>query len=237
MTFGNVMHATVRELVGEIRKGRKVPFEEVVSIYEREWSAAGFIDEFHEKEYHKAGREQLAAFHRSYSAAPADVLYQEKPFELPLEHEVIVTGRIDQINRLPDGEVEIVDYKTGRPRDEKKAAGDLQLSVYALAAQDVLDLTPGRLVFYNLGTNEAVGTTRDKKTLAAVKQKIAEDCRPDSRRRIFPEAGLFLRLLRFQTALPGARAADQHSARRADCVESRSHLSLPCHQNKSGATV
>jgi DNA helicase II / ATP-dependent DNA helicase PcrA len=174
MTFGNVMHATVRELVGEIRKGRKVPFDEVISIYEREWSAAGFIDEFHEKEYHKAGREQLEAFHRSYSSAPADVLCQEKSFELPLDHEVIVTGRIDQINQMPDGEAEIIDYKTGRPRDEKTAAADLQLSVYALAAQDVLDLTPGRLVFHNLGTNEAVATTRDKKTLAAVKQKIAE---------------------------------------------------------------
>ena len=63
-----------------------------MSIYEREWSAAGFIDEFHEKEYHKAGREQLEAFHRSYSAAPADVLYQEKSFELPLDHEVVVTA-------------------------------------------------------------------------------------------------------------------------------------------------
>ncbi|MGD0965137.1 MAG: ATP-dependent DNA helicase [Candidatus Acidiferrales bacterium] len=174
ITFGNVMHTTVKEFVGEIRKGRKMPFDEVASIYEREWSAAGFIDEFHEKQYHQAGREQLDAFHRSYSAAPADVLYQEKPFELPLEHEVIVTGRIDQINRMPGGEVEIVDYKTGRPRDQKKAAADLQLGVYALAAQDVLDLAPGRLVFYNLGTNEAVGTTRDKKTLAAVKEKIAE---------------------------------------------------------------
>jgi DNA helicase-2/ATP-dependent DNA helicase PcrA len=174
ITFGNVMHTTVKECVGEIRKGRSVPFEEVVSIYGREWSAAGFMDEFHEKEYHKAGREQLQAFHRSYSASPADVLYQEKPFELPLDHEVVVTGRIDQINRLPGGEVEIVDYKTGRPRDAQKADADLQLSVYALAAQEVLDLTPGRLVFYNLGTNEAVGSARDKKTLAAVKQKIAE---------------------------------------------------------------
>jgi DNA helicase-2/ATP-dependent DNA helicase PcrA len=174
ITFGNVMHTTVKECVGEIRKGRNIPFDEVVSIYEREWSAAGFIDEFHEKEYQKAGREQLEAFHRSYSAAPADVLHQEKPFELPLDHEVVVTGRIDQINRMADGEVEIVDYKTGRPRDAKKADADLQLSVYALAAQEVLDLTPGRLVFYNLGTNEPVGSTRDKKTLAAVKQKIAE---------------------------------------------------------------
>jgi DNA helicase II / ATP-dependent DNA helicase PcrA len=174
ITFGNVMHTTVKECVGEIRKGRSVPFEEVMSIYEREWSAAGFIDEFHEREYHKAGREQLEVFHRSYCAAPADVLHQEKSFELPLDHEVVVTGRIDQINRMPGGEVEIVDYKTGRPRDAKKADADLQLSVYALAAQEVLDLIPGRLVFYNLGTNEAVGSTRDKKTLAAVKQKIAE---------------------------------------------------------------
>jgi DNA helicase-2/ATP-dependent DNA helicase PcrA len=189
ITFGNVMHTTIKELVGEIRKGRKVPFDEVVSIYEREWSAAGFIDEFHEKEYHKAGREQLEAFHRSYSDAPADVLYQEKSFELPLEHEVIITGRIDQVNRMPGGEVEIVDYKTGRPRDEKKAGADLQLSVYALAAQEVLELTPGRLVLHNLGTNEAVHTTRDKKALAAVKQKIAEVADQIRAREFSPKPG------------------------------------------------
>ena len=50
----------------------------------------------------------------------------------------------------------------------------LQLSVYALAAREMLDLEPERLVFYNLMTNEAVATTRDAKALAATKQKIAE---------------------------------------------------------------
>ena len=80
ITFGNVMHTTIKEFVGEVHKRRKVPFEEVIAaIYEREWSAAGFTDEFHEQEYRKAGREQLGAFHRSYSANPADVLHQEKP--------------------------------------------------------------------------------------------------------------------------------------------------------------
>ena len=86
------------------------------------------------------------------------MLHQEKRFELPLEHEIVVTGRMDQMNRIADGGIEIVDYKTGRPRDEKKAAEDLQLSVYALAAQEVLDITPSRLVFYNLTTNEAIAT-------------------------------------------------------------------------------
>jgi RecB family exonuclease len=174
MTFGNVMHTTIREFVGEMRKRSKVPIEELMAIYEREWSSAGFPDEYQEEEYRKAGREQLEAFYRSYSAAPADVLFQEKAFELPLAHNVIVTGRMDQVNRLNEREVEIVDYKTGKARDAKKAAEDLQLGIYALAAREVLDLKPARLVFYNLVNNEAVETSRDAKALEATKKKIAE---------------------------------------------------------------
>ena len=174
-TFGNMMHTTIREFVAEVRKARQgVPLEEIFAIYEREWSSAGFPDEYQEDEYRKAGREQLEAFYHTYIAAPADVLYQEKTFELPLEHEIIVTGRMDQVNRWHKGEVEIIDYKTGRARDAKKAAADLQLGIYALAAREVLDLEPARLVFYNLVNNEAVATTRDEKALAATRQKIAE---------------------------------------------------------------
>ncbi|HXA78218.1 MAG TPA: ATP-dependent DNA helicase [Candidatus Acidoferrales bacterium] len=174
MTFGNVMHATIREFVAMMRKHGRVQIDEVIAIYEREWSSAGFPDEYQEGEYRKAGREQLEAFHRSFTAAPPEVLHQEKGFELPLEHNVVVTGRMDQVNRLSESEVEIVDYKTGRPRDAKKAAEDLQLSIYALAAREVLDLAPGRLVFHNLVNNEAVHSTRDAKSLTATKARIAE---------------------------------------------------------------
>ena len=102
------------------------------------------------------------------------MLYQEKTFELSLEHDVIVTGRMDQVNRLDGDRVEIIDYKTGRPKDAKAAAKDLQLGVYALAAEEVLDLDPVRLVFYNLMTNEAVAATRDAKALKETREKIAE---------------------------------------------------------------
>jgi ATP-dependent DNA helicase UvrD/PcrA len=174
LTFGNVMHRTIREFISEMSNRGKAPFEEVLAIYDREWSSTGFPDEYQEGEYRKAGREQLEAFHRSFTAAPAHVLYQEKGFELPLAHNVVVTGRMDQVNRLGDREIEIVDYKTGKVRDAKKAAEDLQLSIYALAAREVLDLTPGRLVLHYLVNNESVETTRDAKALAATKARIAE---------------------------------------------------------------
>jgi DNA helicase II / ATP-dependent DNA helicase PcrA len=174
MTFGNVMHSTIKEFVGETRKRRKISFEDVSMIYDRQWSSAGFPDDYLEEEYRKAGRGQLEHFHRSHTSAPPDVLHQERAFELPLEHNVVVTGRMDQINRIGESAVEIVDYKTGKPKDAKKADESLQLSVYALAAQEVLELDPQRLVFYNLTTNEAVATTRDSKALAQTKQTISE---------------------------------------------------------------
>jgi DNA helicase-2/ATP-dependent DNA helicase PcrA len=173
-TFGNVMHRTIKEFVAEHGKREKFLLEEVHAIYDREWSAAGYIDEYHEEEYRKAGREQLAAFHGTYCRAPADVLHQEKTFELSLEHDVIITGRMDQVNRIEGNQVEIIDYKTGRPKDVKAAAKDLQLGVYALAAEEVLDLDPVRLVFYNLMTNEGVVATRDAKALNETRDKIAE---------------------------------------------------------------
>jgi DNA helicase-2/ATP-dependent DNA helicase PcrA len=174
MTFGNVMHTTIREFLREMQKGAPMPLEELHAIYDREWSSAGFPDDYQEDEYRKAGREQLEAFHRTCTAAPPDVLYQEKTFELPLEHDVVVTGRMDQVNRLGERTVEIVDYKTGKPRDAENAAKDLQLGIYALAAREVFELEPERLVLHYLVNNEPVETSRDAKALAATKKKIAE---------------------------------------------------------------
>ncbi len=174
MTFGNVMHITIREFIAELRKRRGISFADVEAIFNREWPAAGFRDSFQEEEYRKAGREQLEAFYRTASAAPPDVLAQEKTFELPLEPNVVITGRIDQINKLGAHAAEIVDYKTGNPKDQKSAEKSLQLGLYAMAARDVLGLDPERLVFYNLTTNEAVATARDKKALDKAAGKVAE---------------------------------------------------------------
>jgi DNA helicase II / ATP-dependent DNA helicase PcrA len=173
MTFGNVMHTTIREFVAESRKRVPLKLEELLAIYEREWKSAGFPDSYQEEEYRKAGREQLEAFYRRFVTETPDVLYQEKPFELHLEHDLVVTGRIDQVNRLDGRTVEIVDYKTGKVRSADKAADDMQLSIYALAAREVFDLEPERLIFYYLMSGETVACVRDGKALDLAKEKIA----------------------------------------------------------------
>jgi DNA helicase II / ATP-dependent DNA helicase PcrA len=173
MTFGNVMHTTIREFVAGSRKRGCMPLEELLAIYDREWKSAGFPDQYQEDEYRKAGHEQLQNFHRHFSSEAPDVLHQEKSFELLLDGDIVVTGRIDQVNRLDGRSVEIVDYKTGKVRSPEKTANDIQLSVYALAATEVFALKPERLVFHYLMTGETVACSRDRKALAAAKERIA----------------------------------------------------------------
>jgi DNA helicase-2/ATP-dependent DNA helicase PcrA len=174
MTFGNVIHRSIREIVVEVNKHRKLSAQDLDAIYERNWTPAGFLDDYHEEEYKNAGREQLQAFCESYCAAPPNVLMQEKTFELALDDNVIVRGRIDQINKIAGKSVEVIDYKTGHAKTAKDAENSLQLSIYALAVEEVLDLIPERLVFYNLTTNHAEVTTRDSKDLDEVRAVVKE---------------------------------------------------------------
>lgn len=185
LSFGSVMHTTIRRFLEHLRKGVKLPFGEVQSIYETEWSSAGYEDDYQEMEYKKDGLEQLKAFHAAMVAAPPDILEQEKGFELPLENDVILTGRMDQVNHQGGNEVEIVDYKTGKPKKEADARKSLQLSIYALAAKEIFEWNPVRLVFHYLQNNQTQVTTRDAKQLDQAEKTIQETA-ADIRAKEFP---------------------------------------------------
>jgi DNA helicase-2/ATP-dependent DNA helicase PcrA len=174
MSFGSVMHNTIKYFISELAKGHALPFEEVARKFEVEWTSAGFEDDYQEQEYKKDGLAQLGAFHASTIAAPPNVIAQEKTFNLPMDNNVVLTGRMDQVNRLGPGEEEIVDYKTGRPRNEEKARKDVQLSAYALAAREVFDWNPARLTLHFLQTNQPVSATGDEKQLKKVRAEIQE---------------------------------------------------------------
>ena len=185
LSFGSVMHTTIKRFLEQVKKGNALPFEEVQRIYETEWTSAGYEDEYQEAEYKKDGLEQLRVFHAAIVAEAPKILEQEKPFELPLENDVILAGRMDQVNSLGRNQVEIVDYKTGKPRKESEIRKSLQLSIYALAAKEIFEWDPKGLVFHFLQDNSTVVTTRDAKQIADA-EKIIQETAADIRAKHFP---------------------------------------------------
>jgi DNA helicase-2/ATP-dependent DNA helicase PcrA len=170
LTFGNIMHQSVRRYF-ELRRKGPVHFEEVEEFFERSWKDAGFQDAYQEQAYKKAGLEQLRAFASKHERSATLPLSMETHFALDLG-DLVLEGRIDQINPLQDRAVELVDYKTGRPRSQKDADSSLQLSVYALAAREQMKLRPARLTFYSLTNNEPVFTARTSQDLEKVLVEI-----------------------------------------------------------------
>jgi DNA helicase-2/ATP-dependent DNA helicase PcrA len=202
LSFGAVMHTTVRRFIDQYRKGVKLPFEEVARVLETEWTSAGYEDEYQESEYKKDGIEQLRVFHADFLANPPEVLEQEKSFELPLENNVIINGRIDQINSLGKKDVEIIDYKTGKSRKEADARRDLQLSIYAIAAKEILELNPVRLAFHYLQNNQVQSTTRTDKQLDEA-QKVVQEAAADIRAAEFsPKRGFACRGCAYKPVCP-----------------------------------
>jgi len=180
LSFGSIMHGTIKRFLGELRKGNKISFDDLARLYEMEWRSVGFEDTYQEQAYKKDGIEQLRAFYDSVIASPPRILEQEKPFEIPMEDDVLITGRMDQVNSLGGSDVEIVDYKTGKPRKDADAKEDLQLSLYALAAKEIFEWNPVRLMFHYLQNNQVQVTTRDAKQLDEA-QKIVQETAADIR--------------------------------------------------------
>ena len=207
LSFGSVMHTTIKRFMDQLKKGTRLPFEDVARVFETEWSSAGFEDDYQEAEYKKDGIEQLRVFHAAMLEEAPQILEQEKSFDLPMENNVVITGRIDQINSLGRKDVEIVDYKTGKPKKDADAKKDLQLSIYALAAKEIFEWNPVRLTFHYLQNNQIQVTSRDAKQLDEA-QKIVQEAAADIRAGEFaPKPGLICRSCAYKPICPAHEEA------------------------------
>ena len=125
-------------------------------------------------------------------------------------------GYVDRVDRAADGSTEIVDYKTGRPRDQADVDADPQLTAYAFgcARGGLRDPATGeilppasRLGLYFAETGETAWTTRSAEQLAAFEAGLVETVGRIRARAVRRPAGsLALPLVRVPPRVPERRA-------------------------------
>ena len=76
----------------------------------------------------------------------------------------LLRGRVDRVDRLPGGEYELIDYKTGRPKSAAQLADDVQLSLYAVGAREAWSLEASRQAYYYLLDDEKVSVGEDDRS-------------------------------------------------------------------------
>jgi len=161
--FGQYIHRMLEELHKYIKQGKILTEEEFISMYNKKWnlSTVGFESEEHKAEYKKEGERILRSYYKDNKDIWKESLYLEKRFSFFSSNNIKIKGVIDRVDKLEaEDECEIIDYKTGKPKDMKYFKRDkdncLQLYIYAIACQDQLNINPTKLTFYYLSDGSKI---------------------------------------------------------------------------------
>jgi DNA helicase-2/ATP-dependent DNA helicase PcrA len=136
--FGILMH----NVLERFHKEPPDPGEEMRTLYrlfEAGWRRGGFGGSDDEMQYRDRGREALRLYWERERVNESEPVWLERKFDFKVgEHHV--RGRVDRVDRLPDGDYELIDYKTGERKSEEDLDSDLQLALYRMAAREAWDI-------------------------------------------------------------------------------------------------
>jgi putative RecB family exonuclease len=185
--FGTAAHGAFEAFTRERRErlacGEQPPSRADLDLhFEAAWAKISLSADPDAETWRQHAEPMLDRFWAAELAAQPETIGEEVRFRfaLPLDPNasVVVTGFIDRIDRLPSGAVELIDYKSGPATSPEEAASSLQLSIYALACRDALDLgRPERVTLYCVEQSRRFSAERTDAALDALRSHLAARAR------------------------------------------------------------
>jgi DNA helicase II / ATP-dependent DNA helicase PcrA len=106
----------------------------LLNLLEAGWRRGGFGDSEEERQLRAKATQALVRYHDRFLEEGAEPVWFERPFQFRMGSHLL-RGRVDRVDKLPDGGYELIDYKTGRPKSPAQLRDDVQLSLYAVGAR------------------------------------------------------------------------------------------------------
>ena len=113
--------------------------DRLLNLLEAGWRRSGFGSSDDELQYRDRAVAALARYHERHVREASEPVWLERSFSFAIgDHHL--RGRIDRVDKRPDGAYELIDYKTGESSAASKLSEDLQLALYRVAAREAWQL-------------------------------------------------------------------------------------------------
>jgi DNA helicase-2/ATP-dependent DNA helicase PcrA len=134
--------------------------DELIGLLDAGWRRSGLGSG---EEHNQLRGKAVTALDRYYERSaqdPGEPEWFERAFSFKLGPHLL-RGRVDRVDKRPDGGYELIDYKTGRPKTAAQLSDDVQLSIYAMGAQESWELETASLAYWYVLDDEKVLVERD----------------------------------------------------------------------------
>jgi len=170
--FGILVHNVLERFHKEEDAGED-GLQRLTGLFEAGWRRSGFGTSDDEVQYRERGREAMRLYWERESAAEGEPVWLERKFDFRIgEHHV--RGRVDRVDRLPDGSHELIDYKTGERKTAAALERDLQLALYRLAAREAWEIEAGAGSYYYVLDAEKVAVATQPDDAERVERTVLQ---------------------------------------------------------------
>jgi RecB family exonuclease len=209
-SFGGSLHRALQEFHAA---GTLTPpsVDDLIESFRSRWTPAGYHDSGEAAEHLSAGEAILRQYFEVAATAGRETVLVERQvkWEYP---DYILTGKLDRLDRLPGGEWEIIDYKSGRREvSEEEVRGRLAMAMYQLIVSRLYPGTPVLATLLCLPTGASATVRRTPEELDVIEQEIravAERILAESRYAATP--GSHCARCAFERICPAAWTREKH---------------------------
>lgn len=188
ISFGVSLHNTLEKFFARIKEQQQslqsgmfggqskehgkvsIELQELYDIYDEEWIDQWYDSAKHRDESKQKGKKMLKEFFVQHKDNWPEIVEVEQKFTLKVgEHSL--RGKIDRVDRLENGSLRLIDYKSNK---SKKTYDKDQLLIYQVAAEEVLNEKVDELTYYYLDGLDEKSFIGDEKAKIKIKEKILD---------------------------------------------------------------
>ncbi len=149
--FGIVVHQVLERYHGM----GMTTLDEMLGLLDAGWRRGGMDDGEQARQLREKAEAALRRYWERQRDEGTEPVWIEKSFSFQMGPHTL-RGRVDRVDRLPDGAYELIDYKTGRPRSAHQLREDVQLSLYAIGAREAWHLESSEQAYLYVLDDEKV---------------------------------------------------------------------------------
>jgi DNA helicase-2/ATP-dependent DNA helicase PcrA len=166
--FGIVLHQVLERF--HVEGGG--PLSRLMELFEVSWRRSGFGGSDDEQQFRERAARALERYWRLDRESDSKPVWFERSFAFNIGPHLL-RGRVDRVDRRPDGSYELIDYKTGRAKTEEELRQDVQLSLYQMGARESWRLQTSAQSYFYVLTGEKVPVEHSEEELERVRDTVA----------------------------------------------------------------